>query len=98
MLVDGAAPVTSVDDVLMMLGLDHRRQSQLPFDPRPMPDALQSKLLVACELRPSTIDMLLDEVGGSLCEVALAAARLERDGWLIEAGGWFEAAGSRLRP
>ena len=98
LLVDGAAPVTSVDDVLMMLGLDHRRQSQLPFDPRPIPDALQSKLLVACELRPCTIDMLLDEVGGSLCEIALAAARLERDGWLIEAGGWFEASGSRLRP
>jgi DNA processing protein len=98
LLVDGAAPVTSVDDVLMMLGLDNRRQSQLPFDPRPMPDVLQSKLLSACEQRPCTIEMLLEVVDASLSEIALAAARLERDGWLLEASGWFESSGSRLRP
>lgn len=97
LLVDGAAPVTSVDDVLAMLGLDHRRQGQLPFDPRPTPSALQQRLLDVCRLRPSTIDMMLSEVSGSLTEVALAAARLERDGWLVEAGGWFEPAGSRLQ-
>lgn len=98
LLVDGAAPVTSVDDVMTMLGLDHRRQAELPFDPRPLPDALQSKVLGVCELRPSTIAMIADDVEASLCDIALAAARLERDGWLLEAGGWFEAAGSRLSP
>jgi len=98
LLVDGAAPVTSVDDVLTMLGLDHRRQAELPFDPRPLPDALQMQVLGVCEHHPCTIDMMLDVVDAPLCEVALAAARLERDGWLIEAAGWFEAAGSRLRP
>ena len=97
LLVDGAAPVTSVDDVLAMLGLDHRRQGERPFDPRPMPDALQSRVLAACELQPCTLDMMIVEIGAAISEVALAAARLERDGWLIEAGGWFEPAGSRLQ-
>jgi DNA processing protein len=97
LLVDGAGPVTSVDDVLAMLGLDHRRQGRLPFDPRPMPNALQARLLTVCRQQPCTIDMMLAEVDGSLTEIALGVARLERDGWLIEAGGWFEAAGSRLR-
>ncbi len=98
LLVDGAAPVTSVDDVLAMLGLDHRRQGQLPFDPRPLPDALQAQVLRACDHRPCTIDMMASEIDASITDLALAAARLERDGWLIEAGGWFEATGSRLRP
>ncbi len=98
LLVDGCAPVTSVDDVLTMLGLDHRRQSELPFDPRPMPNALQSRVLAVCELHPCSLDMMLEVVDASLCEIALAAARLERDGWLVEAAGWFEATGSRLRP
>ncbi len=97
LLVDGAGPVTSVDDILAMLGLDHRRQGALPFDPRPLPTALQAQVLVACEHQPCTIDMILADVDASLTDVALAAARLERDGWLIEAGGWFEVAGSRLR-
>lgn len=97
LLVDGAAPVTSVDDVLMMLGLDHRRQAELPFDPRPIPDALQSQVLATCESQPCTIDMMLQVLDAPLSEIALAAARLERDGWLIEAAGWFEAVGSRLR-
>ena len=96
LLVDGAAPVTSVDDVLVMLGLDHRRQGELPFDPRPMPDALQSLVLEACARRPCTLDILVTEVDAALAQVALAAARLERDGWLLEAGGWFETVGSRL--
>ena len=98
LLVDGAGPVTCVDDVMAMLGLDHRRQGELPFDPRPMPDALQSRVLAACQQRPSTIDMVFAEVDATLSSVALAAARLERDGWLVEAGGWFEATGSRLQP
>ncbi len=97
LLVDGAAPVTSVDDVLTMLGLDHRRQGEHPFDPRPVPDALQTLVLAACERQPCTLDMMIAEIGAAISEVALAAARLERDGWLIEAGGWFEPAGSRLQ-
>jgi len=96
LLVDGAGPVTSAADVLAMLGLDHRRQSELPFDPRPVPDALQSRVLEACAVEPSTLDMLVGALQVELADAAMAAARLERSGWLVEAGGWFEPAGSRL--
>lgn len=97
LLVDGAAPVTSVDDVLVALGLDHRRADQLPFDPRPMPDADQQRVLDACALEPSNIDMIVAATGLTVIDAALAAARLERHGWLVESAGWFEPVGSRLR-
>lgn len=98
LLVDGVAPVTSPGDVLDVLGLDHRRQCELPFDPRPEPDEQQRQVLEACTRQASTLDMIVRELGLSVTEAAMAAARLERSGRLIEAGGWFEPAGSRLRP
>jgi DNA processing protein len=96
LLVDGAAPVTSAADVMAALGLDHRRRGELPFDPRPELDRLQAGVLAACSELPSTLDMLVLELGRPIAEIALALARLERDGRLIEAGGWFETTGSRL--
>lgn len=96
LLVDGAAPVTSVLDVLAMLGLDHRRLGAVPYDPRPLPNELQRRVLGACRDGAASLEALVTATGLAIHEVALAAARLERDGWLIEAGGWFEPAGSRL--
>ena len=96
LLRDGAAPVTAVDDVLTMLGLDHRRQGELPFDPRPLPSGDQALVLSACEVEPRTLDTIAASTGLSLVDAALAAARLERSGWLVEAGGWFEPTASRL--
>lgn len=98
LLVDGVAPVTSADDVLVMLGLDHRRHGVLPFDPRSQPSAAQRAVLSVCEREPSNLDMIVSATGFAVTEAALAAARLEREGWLIEAGGWFEPVGSRLCP
>lgn len=97
LLVDGAAPLTCVDDVLVALGLDHRRQGQFSFDLRPPPDALQQSVLEACEQEPSNLDMIVAVTGLSVTDAALGAARLERSGWLAESGGWFEPVGSRLR-
>lgn len=94
---DGAAPVTCVDDIMTMLGLDHRRQGSLPFDPRPLPVGDEARVLRACEGEPSTIDMIAAATGLSIVESALGAARLERAGWLVEASGWFEPATSHLR-
>ena len=96
LLVTGAAPVTSAADVLIMLGLDHRRQGPTPFDPRPRPDAVQQRVLDACRDGAASLEAIVGATGLPIHEAALAAARLERDGWLIEAGGWFESAGSRL--
>lgn len=96
LLVDGAAPCTSADDVLTALGLDHRRQCQLPFDPRPEPDGIQARVLALCDEAPCTLDLIVDGLGIDISAAAMAVARLERCGRLVEAGGWFEPAGSRL--
>jgi DNA processing protein len=97
LLVDGAGPLTSVADVLAVLGLDHRRDGAAPYDPRPRPDATGSAVLDACrELGPATLDAIVETTGLTLAAAAMAAARLERSGWLLEAAGWFEVAGSRL--
>jgi DNA processing protein len=98
LLVEGAAPVTSAADVLVMLGLDHRRQGEAVLDTRPPPDPLQTRIVELCAEQPSTLDMIVSAAGVGVLEAALATARLERAGWLVEAGGWFEPAGSRLRP
>jgi predicted Rossmann fold nucleotide-binding protein DprA/Smf involved in DNA uptake len=82
--------------VLVALGLDHRRQGTLPFDPRRPPDELQRRVLEACEREPSNLEMIVAATGLSITDAALGAARLERSGWLAEAGGWFEPVGSRL--
>ena len=96
LLVDGAAPCTSVDDVLAALGLDHRRQCALPFDPRPEPDQVEQQVLAVCGEAPSTLDTIVSTLGIDVAVAAMAVARLERWGRLVEAGGWFEPAGSRL--
>ena len=96
LLVDGAAPVTCVDDVLVMLGLDTRRRGGSAFDPRPPPTDDQLAVLDACESEPCTLDAIAAATGLSLTDAALAAARLERGGWLVEVAGWFEPTASRL--
>lgn len=90
LLCDGAAPATCVDDVLAMLALDTRRQPGIPFDPRPTPDGDQAVVLAACEAEPCTLDRMVAVTGLALVDAALAAARLERAGWLVETNGWFE--------
>lgn len=96
LIQQGAGPVTCVDDVLTMLSLDHRRQGAQPVDPRPLPVGNEALVLRACEVEPSTLDSIASATGLPLGDAALAAARLERSGWLAEASGWFEPTASRL--
>lgn len=95
LLVDGAVPCTSAGDVLAALGLDHRRDGDA-FDPRPIPDDLQRRILAACSEAPCTLDTIVQVLGVEVAVAAMAVARLEHCGRLVEAGGWFEPAGSRL--
>jgi DNA processing protein len=97
LMFDGAGIARSADDVLGLLGLDHSRQQSVASDQRASPTGVQAAVLAACEERPSTLDMIVAGTGCSVLDVALAAARLEQAGWLLEAGGWFEPATSRLR-
>lgn len=90
LLCDGVAPVTCTDDILMALGLDTRRAGRAAFDPRPAPLGLEVAVLARCRRDPCTIDHVVDELGVTVAEAAMALARLERSGWLGESGGWFE--------
>lgn len=93
LLRDGAAPVTEVGDVLVALGLDHRRAGDTPYDPRPAPRGAEADVLARCRQQPCTLDAVVAELGLSLADAAMAVARLERSGWVRQAGGWFEAVG-----
>jgi DNA processing protein len=95
LLRDGAAPVTSADDVLASLGLDTRRQGAVVFDPRPALRGVDRVVVEQCRADPRTLDDVASACGLALSEAAITLARLERAGWLREVGGWFEAIWSR---
>jgi DNA processing protein len=87
---DGAAPVTCADDVLVALGLDTRRATSTPYDPRPLPRGVEAEVLDRCRRDPCTLDEIVVDVGLPIAEAAMALAHLERAGWVRQAGGWFE--------
>jgi DNA processing protein len=90
LLRDGAAPVTCADDVLVALGLDTRRAMSTAYDPRPQPRGIDAEVLARCRRDSCTLDEVVGDVGLSICDAAMSLARLERAGWVREAGGWFE--------
>lgn len=90
LLCDGAVPVTCTDDVLVALGLDTRRCTDPAVDTRRVPAGLEGRVLVACQESPRTLDELATALGRPVAEVAMALARLERAGRLVETRGWFE--------
>jgi DNA processing protein len=98
-----AQMMTSVDDVIVALGLDTSRAGgQVPDRLRPPRAApptehtLEARVFALCADRPCTLDDLVRSLDAGVAAVAFAAARLERDGWLVDTGGWFEPAGSKL--
>ena len=90
LLCDGAAPATSVDDLMMALGLDQRRAGRARYDARPRPDGVGIDVLDRCRSGGRTIEQLMLLLGRPIADIAMLVARLERDGWLRETGGWFE--------
>ncbi len=94
--------LTSVDDVLVALGLDtSRARGEVPDRLRPIAapspqHSLEAQVFALCADRPCTLDDLVRELAVGVAAAAFAAARLERDGWLVDTGGWFEPAGSKL--
>jgi len=51
---------------------------------------VEAEVLAACREDPRTLDDLVRLLELPIAEVAIALARLERAGWVREAGGWFE--------
>ena len=100
LLRDGCLPVHNVDDVLMQLGLG--RLANTPRqDRRPEPDPTDASILQLISDRPLSLNDLINASGHDLRTVALALARLELHGWVLEMAGTYErvhvaTAGSRV--
>jgi DNA processing protein len=47
-------------------------------------------VLQRCRADPCTLDDVVADLGLSITDAAMTLARLERSGWVREAGGWFE--------
>jgi DNA processing protein len=90
LLCDGAAPATNIDELMMALGLDHRRAGRSRIDPRPSPRGPARAIVDVCRDRARTIEQVALLAGLDLGDAAMALARLEHQGWLRETGGWFE--------
>lgn len=91
LLSEGAITANETADILMALGLDHRRACRSRFDARPPLSGDRAAVYDACRATPRTIDAVMLLTGNTVGEAAMLLARLERDGWLTETGGWFEA-------
>jgi DNA processing protein len=90
LLRDGvAAMVLDVTDVLVGLGLDSRRAENRRFDPRPLPEPDERRLLDLIGADALTIDELVLRTGDGVVDVAVRLGRLERSGWVLRSGGWF---------
>ncbi len=94
LLCDGAPPVTCTEDVLVALGLHSQRRSDSHQDPRPAVGDMGAAILERCRIRPQTLDDLCRGLSITVSAAALALARLERDGWVADTGGWFEVLGA----
>jgi DNA processing protein len=90
LLAQGCAPVCSVDDILVALGLDHRR-TQVVSDPRPKPTAADRRVVDTLLARPLTFDDLVASLEARAIDVALSLGRLEAGGWVTCTAGWWEA-------
>jgi DNA processing protein len=103
LLQQGCAPVVDVADVLVALGLDHRRCFPHTFDPRRQPAAADQVVLGAFGNDAFgngafgngalTLDQLMVRTKSDLVSTALALGRLEADGWVVNNAGWWEAVG-----
>lgn len=91
LLADGAAPAFDVECLLVAIGLDHRRAGRERVDTRRIPDADGTVVLDLMRERPGSIESIAQETGWALGRTAKALVTLERDGWLVEVGGWYES-------
>ncbi|HET6773120.1 MAG TPA: DNA-processing protein DprA, partial [Acidimicrobiales bacterium] len=92
LLAEGRAPVCSVDDVLVALGLTSGSGAGAapPRDRRATPHGADQPVLDAVGWQPSTLDQLLARTGLSLAVLAPAIDRLCDAGWVARRGGWHE--------
>lgn len=93
LLQQGCAPVVEVDDILVALGLDHRRCFPNTFDSRHQPNDDDQRILDLFGSDAVTLDQLMVRSNADLVTTALSLGRLEADGWVVNNSGWWEAVG-----
>ncbi|MGH9224897.1 MAG: DNA-processing protein DprA, partial [Acidimicrobiales bacterium] len=99
LLAEGCHPARDVVDVLVALNLATPVRASGPAvgaDPRPPPDAAGQGVLDALGWQPATFEQLVVATGRAPGEVGVALAHLERDGWVVGSGGWWERGGEAL--
>ena len=94
LIQQGCGTVTSTDDLLAALSLDHRRSVDSRSELRTPPDAHDAYVLEQCSDGAVTIDQLLIATGRPLTDIAVSLGRLEALGWVVDSNGWWEAVGS----
>lgn len=90
LLAEGRAPVCSVDDVLVALGLGAGRRRGSSADRRAQPETADRPVLEAVGWQPATLDHMVLRTGLDLGRLALALDRLCAAGWVARHGGWYE--------
>ena len=93
LLQQGCAPVVEVGDILVALGLDHRRCFPNTFDSRHQPNDDDQRILDLFGSDAVTLDQLMVRSNADLVTTALSLGRLEADGWVVNNSGWWEAVG-----
>ena len=97
LLAEGRAPVCSVADVLVALGLV-RSCAGATADRRVVPDHADRPVLDAVGWQPSTLDQLVLRTGLELARLAPALDRLCEAGWVARQGGWYERVAATAVP
>jgi len=95
LLQQGCAPVVSVDDVLVALGLDTRRVHPPLYDDRT--SLLPEDAALACAMAGDalTLDQLVLRTRRDVVDIAFALGRMESMGWVVNNGGWWEVLGAQ---
>lgn len=97
LLRDGSAPAIDIDDVLVALQLDHGQMLALLTDRRLRPRPADLPTYRLCADRARTVGDVASTLDVAMLDAAMALARLEQSGWVIQVDGWFEVVGSPLR-
>lgn len=94
LIADGAGVCTSLDDVLLALGLASTTGGgAVHVDPRPEPVGLPRRVLDVLGWRPESIEFVVNGVGGAVPAVVAALGWLEANGWVTCSDGFVERRG-----
>jgi len=98
LLADGCAPARDATDVMVALGLSSATSAGPEPEVRPQPGAAEARVLEALGWEPASLEEVVARTGSTPGHASVSLARLERDGWVSEAGGRWERVAAAGRP